>query len=100
MPDLLTPAFLTALLSAGIVAGVPLLFASLGETIAEQSGILNVGLEGMMITGAFVGFVTALTFKDPWLGMLAGGVAGALVSLVMVVCCVRLGLDREVGVVE
>ena len=44
--DLLTPEFLTALLAAGIVSGVPLLFASLGETFAEQSGTLNVSLEG------------------------------------------------------
>lgn len=96
MTDLLTPAFLTALLGAGIVAGVPLLYASLGEMLAEQSGVLNVGLEGFMITGAFVAFVVTLTTNEPWLGFLAGGIAGALVSLVMVVFCVRLGLDQIV----
>jgi simple sugar transport system permease protein len=96
MNDLLTPTFLTALLAAGIVAGVPLLYASLGETIAEQSGTLNVGLEGFMITGAFVAFVVTLATREPWLGFLAGGVAGALVSLVMVVFCIRMGLDQIV----
>lgn len=96
MTDLLTPTFLTALLAAGIVAGVPLLYASLGETIAEQSGTLNVGLEGFMITGAFVAFVVTLGTGEPWLGFLAGGVAGALVSLVMVVFCIRMGLDQIV----
>lgn len=96
MTDLLTPTFLTALLAAGIVAGVPLLYASLGETIAEQSGTLNVGLEGFMISGAFVAFVVTLATREPWLGFLAGGIAGALVSLVMVVFCIRMGLDQIV----
>lgn len=96
MPELFTPAFLTALLGAGLVAGVPLLFASLGETLAERSGILNVGLEGMMITGAFVGFVAALGTGDYWLGLGAGAVAGLLLSLVMVLFCIRLGLDQIV----
>ncbi|MBX3030460.1 MAG: ABC transporter permease [Chloroflexi bacterium] len=96
MPDLFTPTFLTALLAAGIVAGVPLLYASLGETLAEQSGTLNVGLEGFMLSGAFVAFVVTLTTREPWLGFLAGGIAGAVVSLVMVVFCIRMGLDQIV----
>ncbi len=96
MTDLLTPTFLTALLGAGIVAGVPLLFASLGETLAEQSGVLNVGLEGFMISGAFVAFVVALATNETWLGLLAGGITGALVALIMVLFCVRLGLDQIV----
>ena len=96
MPDLLTPAFLTALIGSGLLFAVPLLFAGLGETIAEQSGILNVGLEGMMLFGAFVGFVAALESHDLWLGLIAGGVAGMLTSVVMVVLCVRMGLDQIV----
>ena len=75
---------------------MPLIFASLGEIIAEQSGVLNVGLEGMMLTGAFVGFLATLAFGDLWLGLAAGAVAGLLVSLVMVVFCIRLGLDQIV----
>lgn len=96
MPDLLTAGFLTALIGGGLLAGVPLLFASLGEIIAEESGVLNVGLEGMMLSGAFVGFVTTLATGDLWLGLAAGAIAGALVSLLMVVFCIRLGLDQIV----
>lgn len=96
MPDLLTPAFLTTVIASGIVAGIPLLYASLGEIIAEQSGVLNVGLEGMMLAGAFVGFVAALESGDLWVGLLAGGIAGAMVSLIMVVLCIRLGMDQIV----
>jgi simple sugar transport system permease protein len=96
MSDLLTPTFLTAVLVAGLFAAVPLLFAGLGEMLAEQAGVLNVGLEGMMLTGAFVGFVAALTSRDPWIGMLAGALAGAAVAMVMVVFCIRMGLDQIV----
>lgn len=96
MHDLANPTFLTALLAAGIVSGVPLLFASLGEIIAEQSGTLNVGLEGMMLSGAFVAFVVALATGDYWLALGAGGMAGLLVSVAMVVFCIRLGLDQIV----
>ena len=94
MSDLLDPAFLTALIAGGLLAGVPLIFASLGERIAEQSGLLNVGLEGMMLTGAFVGFLAALTSANIWVGLAMGGLAGLLVAAVMVVFCVRLGLDQ------
>lgn len=94
--DLLTPQFLTALLAAGIVSGVPLLFASLGETFAEQAGILNVGLEGIMLVGAFVSFMVALQTNDYLIGLAGGAIAGMVVSIVMVVFCVRLGLDQIV----
>ena len=96
MGDLLTETFLTTFIVSGIVAGMPLLFASLGELIAEQSGVLNVGLEGMMLTGAFVGFVVTNETDSLWLGLIAGGIAGAIVSLIMVLFCVRLGLDQIV----
>jgi general nucleoside transport system permease protein len=75
---------------------VPLMFASLGETVSESAGVLNVGLEGMMITGAFAGFLIANTTDDLWLGLATGALAGLLVSLVMVVLCIRLGMDQIV----
>lgn len=96
MPDLLTTGFLTALIGGGLVAGVPLLFGSLGEIVAEEAGVLNVGLEGMMLSGAFVGFVATLASGDMWIGLAAGTLAGILVSLVMVMLCIRLGLDQIV----
>jgi simple sugar transport system permease protein len=96
MDDVLSPGFLTTVIALGITAAVPLLYASLGEIFAEGSGVLNVGLEGMMITGAFVGFIVTLETRDLWAGLLAGGLAGALVSLVMVLFCIRVGLDQIV----
>jgi general nucleoside transport system permease protein len=96
MEDLFTDTFLTALIAGGVLAAVPLLFAGLGELISEQAGVLNVGLEGMMLAGAYGGFVVALEADSIWLGLGAGTVVGALVSLVMVVFCVRMKLDQIV----
>lgn len=96
MDELLTPNFLTTFIVSGIVAGVPLLWASLGEIVAEQSGVLNVGLEGMMLVGAFAGFVATLESDSMWIGLIAGGIAGALTALIMVVFCIRLGMDQIV----
>ena len=101
MPELLastvfTNAFVTALVAGGLLAGVPLMFAGLGETISERAGVLNIGLEGMMLMGAYAGFLGAFYGHSSWLGFGAGMVAGAFVALFMVVFCVRLGLDQIV----
>jgi ABC-type uncharacterized transport system permease subunit len=96
MSDLFTEAFLTALVAGGVLAAMPLLFASLGETISEQAGVLNVGLEGMMLAGAYGGFVVALETDSIWLGLGAGTIVGALVSLLIVLLCVRMKLDQIV----
>jgi simple sugar transport system permease protein len=96
MNELLKQAVLTALISGGLVAGVPLMFASLGEMISERAGVLNIGLEGMMLVGAYVGFVGAYYGHSSWLGYLAGMAGGTFVALFMVVFCVWLGLDQIV----
>jgi len=61
-------------------AATPLLIAAMGELVVERSGVLNLGVEGMMVMGAVTAFAVALTTGNPWLGMLAGIVAGALFS--------------------
>jgi ABC-type uncharacterized transport system permease subunit len=96
MEDLFTETFLTALVAGGVLAAIPLLFAGLGEMVSEQAGVLNVGLEGMMLAGAYGGFVVALEAESTWLGLGAGMVVGGLVSLVMVLLCVRMKLDQIV----
>ena len=96
MSELLTRTFLTALISGGLLAGIPLMFTALGETISERAGVLNIGLEGMMLVGAYVGFVGAYYSNSFWLGFLAGIGGGVLASVFMVVLCVRLGLDQIV----
>lgn len=87
---------LTALVAGAILAGAPMMFAALGELVSQRAGVLNIGLEGMMLMGAYAGFVAAYHGGDEWLGFGAGMLAGAGVALVMVLFCVRLGLDQIV----
>ena len=62
-------------------AATPLLIAALGELVVERSGVLNLGVEGMMVMGAVTGFAVALTTGSPWLGVIAAIIVGALFSL-------------------
>ena len=73
-----------------LAAGTPLVFAALGELVVEKSGVLNLGVEGMMLTGAVVAFMVAATTKQPWLGVLAGMAAGAALSIIFAVLTLSL----------
>ena len=57
--DLFTLGFMTSLLLGAVTAGIPLLLAGLGEQLSEKSGVLNIGLEGMMLCGGYLGFYVA-----------------------------------------
>jgi ABC-type uncharacterized transport system permease subunit len=94
--QLLTQVFWTSVVAGGLLAGLPLMFTSLGETIAERAGVLNIGLEGMMLLGAYIGFLGAYYGHTVWLGYLAGAAAGMAASVFMVVLCVWRGLDQIV----
>ena len=96
MNGLLTQSFLTALVAGGIVAAIPLMFTALGESVSERSGVLNIGLEGMMLLGAYMGFLGAYELHSMWLGFLAGMAGGLAGSVVMVVLSVAMGLDQIV----
>jgi len=72
---------LTLLIATLMAAATPILFAALGELIVEKAGVLNLGVEGMMITGAVCGFVVTIETGQPYLGFVAGAVGAALVSL-------------------
>ena len=74
MSALLTQAFLSTLIFGAVTAGMPLLLAGLGEQISEKAGILNIGIEGMMLAGAYGGFVAAYASDSFSLGFLAGAV--------------------------
>jgi general nucleoside transport system permease protein len=93
---LLTEAFLSTLIFGAVTAGVPLLLAGLGEQISEKAGILNIGIEGMMLAGAYGGFVAAYVWDSFAFGFLAGAVAGMAVASLMAIFCVRLSLNQIV----
>ncbi|TIN83476.1 MAG: ABC transporter permease, partial [Mesorhizobium sp.] len=59
MTGLFSEVFLSALLFGAVTAAIPLLLAGLGEQISEKAGVLNIGIEGMMLAGAYLGFVGA-----------------------------------------
>ena len=89
-------AFLTTLLFGAVTAGVPLLLAGLGEQISEKAGVLNIGIEGMMLFGAYTGFVAAFYSGSFSLGFIAGGIGCALVAALVVLLCIRFGLNQIV----
>jgi general nucleoside transport system permease protein len=74
--------YLIAILAAGVVAGTPILYASLGEVIAERAGILNLGVEGMMLVGAVSAFYVGTFTENKWLGLLVALIAGGLMALI------------------
>jgi ABC-type uncharacterized transport system permease subunit len=96
MEGLLTQPFLTALLFGAVTAGVPLLLAGLGEQISEKAGVLNIGIEGMMLFGAYTGFVAAYYTGSFALGFIGGGIGGAVVALIVMLLCIRFGLNQIV----
>ena len=69
------------LLAASLmVAATPILLAAIGELVVERAGVLNLGVEGMMITGAVCGFVVAVNTGSPWVGFLGAAVGGAILA--------------------
>lgn len=72
---------LLAVLLTIVTASTPLLLAALGELVTERAGVLNLGVEGMMVMGAVAGFAVALTTGSPYLGILASAAAGALLAV-------------------
>lgn len=78
----MTENFAISLLAAAVQSGTPILYATLGEILCEKSGVLNLGVEGIMMIGALAGFMAAASSGSPLLGFLAGGACGALLAAV------------------
>jgi simple sugar transport system permease protein len=73
------------LLAALVVASTPILLAAIGELVVEKAGVLNLGVEGMMITGAICGFAVAVETGNPVIGFAGGALGGAALSLIFAV---------------
>ena len=88
---------LGVIIYATLLYTTPLLFAALGSCFSEVSGVINIGIEGMMTAGAFAGTVVAYFTGNPWVGFLCGGLAGMVFGALHAVATVRLGADQTIS---
>ncbi|MBU5466715.1 ABC transporter permease [Virgibacillus sp. MSJ-26] len=94
---------LHSIVPTALFFSAPLIFTALGGVFSERSGVVNIGLEGLMVMGAFVGIVFNLTFADvfggwtPWISILVAMVISALFSIIHAVASVSLRADQVVS---
>ena len=93
----MSEALLISILAAAITAGTPILFAALGELITERAGVLNLGVDGIMLVGAATGFMATVTYGSPWIGVAVALAAGALMSLIHAFLTVTLRANQVVS---
>ncbi|MFB0546355.1 MAG: ABC transporter permease [Anaerolineae bacterium] len=97
LQQILSVVFLTGFLASTLRMAAPILIAALGEMFSERSGIMNLGIEGIMILGAFTGFTVAFHTGSLWLGFISGGLAGAILGLAMGILAVRYHANQIVA---
>lgn len=97
MSEVLTLGFLTSVLAAAVASGAALLYAALGETLAERAGVLNLGVEGMMLMGALGGFMACTWSGNAWIGVIGAIVAGAAMALIHAVLTVSMHAKQVVS---
>jgi simple sugar transport system permease protein len=86
--------FIAAMLATGLLRAVPLVLAGLGEAVAERAGLLNLGIEGMMLSGCFFGFWAAYYTDSLAVGMVAAVVAGLILALIFGFLTISLRVDQ------
>jgi len=88
-----------AVIGGAIRVSTPILFVSLGETLTERSGRINLGLEGTLVFGAMAAYATAVLTGSPWLGVLVGAISGAVFGLVHgLICSIPKVNDIAIGI--
>ena len=96
MDTLVDVVFWVGLLAATLRLATPILLAALGEVLAERAGVLNIGLEGMMLMGALGGFLGSRATGSPWAGVACGVLAGMALALLFSALTVTLAVDQVV----
>ena len=103
MENILSTTFLVGLIAATLRVATPLVYATLGEVFTERAGILNLGIEGIMFLGAFVGFAVAYKAQHAglaaylWIGLFSAILAGILMGMLMGFFSVSLGVNQHVS---
>ncbi|MGB7873125.1 MAG: ABC transporter permease [Anaerolineales bacterium] len=95
--DLFTTTVLVGILASGIRLATPYLYAAIGEAFGQRSGVLNLGVEGQMLLGAFAAFYVALTTGNLWLAVLVAMLVGALMGLAMAFVTVNLHAQQGIS---
>lgn len=86
-----------SIINTTLMYSAPLVFGAMGGVLSERSGVINVGIEGMMTFGAFVGAGVGFYSQNPWFGLLAGGLAGALLAILHAIACVTFKADQTIS---
>jgi general nucleoside transport system permease protein len=95
--ELLSMAVFVGILTSGIRLATPYLYASIGEMFGQLSGVLNLGVDGIMLMGAFSGFYVAYTTGNPWLGLLTAIIVGGLMGLIMAFISVTMKAQQGIS---
>jgi len=88
---------LIMILATAVTAGTPILYAALGEVLCERAGVLNLGVEGMMLVGAVTGFMVGVSTANPWLGLLVAALAGGAMALLHAFLTISLKANQVVS---
>lgn len=97
MTELLQPTFWIILIFSSLRLATPLIFAALGGLFSERAGVINIALEGLMLTGAFTAAVVTYETSNPYVGFVAGMAAGAVVAAVFAVAVIKFEADQVVA---
>ena len=97
MTDLFSLPVVSGILTSAIRLATPYLYAAIGEAFAQTSGVVNLGVDGMMLVGAYAAFFVALNTGNLWLGMIAAAIAGLLMGLLMSVISVTLKAEQGIS---
>ncbi|OGO13471.1 MAG: ABC transporter permease [Chloroflexi bacterium RBG_16_47_49] len=95
--DLFTANVILGILASGIRLATPYLYAAIGETFGQRSGVLNLGVDGQMLLGAFAGFYMTFQTGNPWLGLLVAILIGAVMGLAMGIITVTLHAEQGIS---
>jgi general nucleoside transport system permease protein len=97
MPNLFSWTVLAGIAFSAIRLATPYLYAAIGETFGQRSGVLNLGVDGIMLMGAFTAFFVALNTGNLWLGLLCGALTGLLMGLLMAFVSITLKAEQGIS---
>ena len=97
LADIFQVGLIVSILATAVRMGTIVLLGALGELVVERAGVLNLSVEGMMLTGAFAGFLGAYYTESLWLGVLTAALAGIVISAVFGILAVVFHINQEVS---